>query len=452
MAIAPKYGFPEFGSGEPEILIQTKLTSAALMTASGGVAYGAGAGSIDYNETGVLLNATAGLKWTGLSAAQKAQLATGGTLTCWIESGYIDYTRVPATHEYCIGMHNSVLNCVSRYQGQNYLIPFMNNTIPVAQQTPWLTTAGKGQHTRIDLSGIGNDARLYVDHLLSSETQPWPKLSADFNNITLGGSSSAPSGPVSHHILAMMVSTKPIVLPVQEKTRHIAWFGHSYVQQADYAPSHFYVIQEALGGGAHQGDSQGVPAMQRELAKRGIGVGRGRIRNYGYGGKVLYDATGGLAWQLAAAKLHNGTFGTLVMMWGANEISNAGNNTWASQYGPGGAIQADWRQVYLTQIDAAIALGASRILIFNTVSTKNNPALNSAQNLANVDACNVDIDWVISQRPTVCKKIDAFANFGGHSTPASYWGGTTGVDAAHPSLTMNGNMGIWAANALLAMP
>jgi len=95
-------GFLPYGSDDDSIILEEPLTSdAGVFTANG-----AGAGSIDYNSNGVLLNATAGLSYA-LSTEQKNALALGGTVSCEVERDFIttSYTggSVSAAHEYVLG-------------------------------------------------------------------------------------------------------------------------------------------------------------------------------------------------------------------------------------------------------------------------------------------------------------------------------------------------------------
>lgn len=457
MATAPKPGFPEYGASDADIIFQCSCTSLTqVQAAAGGTGVVIGTGTPTFDSGGILLPVSTGINWTGLTTEQKAQLAIAGTLTCWIESGWNDYDGATnASYQFGPGFWDgSTRSSITKVANEIVVRGFIQNTNTGNYDTK---PTGRDAYTRYDLSWHGNKTTLYLDGVrVSSVVGKKPQL-GHFANFTIGGATSSPTPTLYYKIKDVMLSTRPIVPAVGYKTKHIMWSGHSYIQQADYPPAGpateitgiSYYNSTTPGTGPLQTslNVSGVPMMHRELAQRGVFIGNDRIYNYGYGGKLLNDAVGGLRWQTTQALASNGTLDVVCLMWGANEVANMPTPpyTWAVNYGPGGS-QVDWEAAYRTEIDYLLTKGAHTILISNVISF--GPYNQNALNIAGVEAANVMVNSIVASYAQ-CHLVDCFNLFRGHNTVAADWGGFSGVDYVHPNLLMSGNIGKLFANKLL---
>ena len=450
--------FPEWGSSDPDIVLSCDCKSLASVTAATGAEVGAG--SHTYDSGGVLLSATSGIKFTGLTTAQKTALTKGGTLTCWVEKGFIDGTRLPTSNEYLIGYINSTnYYSVLRQSGQYYLVPFLSNTVPSSGQQALANVTGKDDYVRIDLTSHGPTGKptIYVDYFPFTyhTTKPWSTTSSDFTNIMLGGKPTSPTGPVSYRIKNVMVSTRPIWEPTSYSLGNIVVGGMSYMAQGDYPSTAYGCFVSEANGALYLGyDSVMIPTLHRELHKRGIGISGGRIRNHSYGGTVVRSATGGMAWQINTYKAHTTQFDTAILMWGANEIVESAN-TWASDFGPSGSIE-DWETNFKALIDTMIAARCKRFLLINQpYLSENHPTASGQAYRDRVDGLNVMIQSVVDYINTTAASgylVDLWTAMGGvNSSNHTLWGGIAGTDQAHPTISTQNMIGKLVANKLISV-
>lgn len=456
--------FPEFGSSDPNIILQCNCRSLAAVTASGGTEVTT-SGTNTYNDGGVLLTATSGIKWTGLTTAQKNALVLGGTLTCWIEKGYIDGTRTAPNHEYSIGMYDAVLgkyHSITRFSGDVTLELFLNSSLSSTSTDHTIaTTTGKDNYVRLDFTSHGplGKPTIYVDYFPFTQHSSgiWPKTSDPFANIMLGGKPTAPTGPASHRIKDFMVSTRPIgPFPTNYSIPSLFIGGHSYMAQGDYSTNLGLYRATAGSGSLDTGrDASATSTIHRELARRGIGIGTNRIRNHAYGGASVRSATGGMAYQTTAYKTNFSRFSKVILMWGANECSGT-SGTWSGEYGASGSIE-DWETNIKTLINTMITAGADTFLMLNQPYFSSQHATASGQQYRDkVDGLNTSINNVISyiNTSTVADAylIDVWSAMGGTSSSnTSWWGGFTGTDQAHPNLATSKMLGKLCADKLYTL-
>lgn len=436
LRVAPSFGFPQ--RDDPETVLFCDCKSLAAVTAAGGAQQGAGA--FNYNDSGVLLSATSGIAFSGLTTAQKAALANGGTLTCWVESGWIDRGRIPASHEYLIGANagGATYYSVARPLGQPFLSCFLNNTTPAGAYRIEERTDTRGDYVRIDFTSNGPTGlpTVFVDYVpvTAHSTQKWPVDPAVFANIVLGGRTGTPTGPVGFRVKDVMVSTKPIVIPAHYALRRVCVFGHSYMSLGDYSIAGLF-LGTSVSTSIVSGSAALTPALHGKLFENNIGLGFNRIHNHAYGGQQLNSAHG-FADQMATARATYGAIGTAIVMFGANEAGSTAN-PWISEYGPGGTSY-DWQAAFQTHITNLISYGADKILLLNQPYFSSSHATYSALLYRDrVDGLNTMIANLVAANPT-CHLVDVWGLFGGAASYApSNWGGFDGTDQSHPSLAMS---------------
>lgn len=455
----PSTAFPEWGaSDDPSIILTCDLTSLSAVTAAGGSEIGAG--SKTYSENGVLLSTTSGLKFTGLTTAQKTALTRGGTLTCWVEKGYIDGLRLTTSHEYLLGMYGvtpNKYNSVDRYSASYASELFLNSLLGSTGDRALASIIGKNDYVRVDFSrGPKGRPTLYLDNFPHTQhsTGKWPDTIDDYENIIIGGKVSTPTCTGLHKIKNMMVSTRPIHVPMHYSLSSIFISGHSYAAQGDYMTN--FGVHRALSGSGSRDDgcdASMTPTLHRELYKRGLGMGGDRIWNYSYGGASVRSATGGLAYQIAAYKAAHSRFSKVFLFWGANEIV-ASANSWLSDFGPSGSIE-DWETNFKTQVDVMIAAGADTFYLLNQpyLST-NHPSATGQIYRDRVDGLNTMLQSVVNyindSTTATGYVVDVWTALGGiSSSSTSNWGGFSGTDQAHPNLATSNIFGQLAANKLI---
>lgn len=441
----PPNGFPmwEDVGNDPSIILSASLTSASNL--GGGVIAGAGAGSVTYNDNGILLNATTGLNYAAhasLTAAVKAKLTLGFTMTIWIESGFMEKSYVPGgSGEYplCVGGTTWALWKQSGGSGG------MRIRMGASQSTDgsYTTSVGKGTHTRLDFCYSGGSlTKIYVDYLpLISYSNTIP--ASPFATFVGVGSTTNQNSPVAHRLKNFMLSTRPIKTCVAQKFSHIAMFGHSFAYYADYPTSAAYAVSGDANAGDGSGAATGVtpleggcaPTIHRALTSRGIDLAEGKIRNYGVAGSPVTN----IGTQITTATANGKKLKVALIQSGINEVTSSANS-FATDY-------PTWQATWQTQIDALVAAGCTHILIGNVTSPLNDGVHTAAIYQTRTNDANTIIDALIAANPTTCYKVDLFNTLGGHSFSTTDFGSAS----LHPSAYGHNKMGLAFGSKLISL-
>lgn len=434
-------GFPlwEERGNDPSIILSAALTSSS--TLGGGVPTGAGAGSITYNQNGVLLSATASINFVSLlSAAQLTSLLSGFTMTCWIESGWIDSGYVgTVAGEHLMGANGGGSNYWTAVKGNGGTVmqgrsggTLSNN----ATDTTVTSATNKASSVRVDMVYYGGGNTLYyIDFLPSTILNKGPPTTTPFASFLGVGGSTTGVAPVAHRIMNFMLRSIPSVPAIFQKVSHIAMFGHSFAARGDYGASgSAYIVGDVVGTGATEDRCLGT--IHRQLVSHGIQIPTGKIRNYGVSGTTVSQ----LSTQITSAIASGQNLKVALIQSGVNEVTSS-TNSFATDY-------PTWTTTWQTQINSLIAAGANLILIGNVVSPVNDvvDGFNVTIYKTRTNDANALIDTVIASNPTTCVKVDLFNTFGGHNINSADFLSNN----IHPSDQGHYKIGLAFANALLA--
>jgi len=436
-AFAPPNGFPQWEDcgNDPSIIAYAACTS--VNNLGGAALSGAGAGSVTYSDNGIQLSATASLNFVNvLTAAQKAALVKGFTLTCWVESAWIaDSYAGTSSGEHLMGMQGagSYFTGVKGSGGYYLQGRSGSNISNTSTQITQVKNIGKGTHTRIDMVYYGGGkTRFYVDHLPATELSFGPPDTAPAANFIGLGGSTAGVAPINHRIKNFMICNRPVTLAVSQKFSHIAIFGHSFVDRGGYLASGDLIVGDTAQG---VGEPGCLATIHRKLVQKGLEIPVGKIRSYGVSGSVV----SGIATQITSATANGQRLKVALVESGANEVT-ASVNSFATDY-------PTWVATWQTQINSLVAAGADYILIGNVVSTVNASAFSAAAYQTRCNDANALIDSVIAANPTTCHKVDLFNLFGGHSVNSSDFL----TDNIHPSQQGHNKIGKAFADKLISL-
>jgi len=434
---APANGFPQWEDcgNDPSIIAYASCTSASNL--GGATLAGAGAGSVTYSDNGIQLSATASLNFVNaLTAAQKAALVKGFTLTCWVESAWIadSYTGT-AAGEHLMGMSGAASYFTGlKGNGGAYLQGRSGaNLSNTGTQITQVKNIGKGSHTRVDMVYYGGGkTKFYEDYLPATELSFGPPdTSPAANFIGLGGSTVGVA-PVAHRIKNFMICNRPVTLAVFPKFSHLAMLGHSFADRGGYLASGNLIVGDTAQG---VGEAGSLSAIHRALHQHGIDIPVGKIRNYGTSGSVV----SGLATQITSATANGQRLKVAFIQSGTNEVISS-TNSFATDY-------ATWTTTWQTQIDSFVTNGGDIILIGNVVSPINDPVYSATIYQTRCNDANALIDTVIAANPTTCYKVDLFNLFNGHNISSADFLTTN----LHPSQQGHNKIGIAFANKLLSL-
>lgn len=427
-------GFLEWGENDGSVIASAACTSANDL--GGASLSGAGAGSVNYNENGIQLSATASLNFVNvLTAAQKAALYKGFTLTCWVETGWIiDSYTGGASGEHLMGMNGaaSYFTCVKGSGGAYMLGRSGGNLSNTGTQITQLKSTGKGTHSRVDMVYFGGGKTVYyVDGIPATELSFGPPDTSPASTfIGLGGSTTGVA-PISYRIKNFMIRNRPSFPVVFPQFRHIAMFGHSFADRGGYLSSGDLIIGDTAQG---LGDGACLSTIHRALVQRGIAIPEGKIRNYGVSGSVV----SGLSTQITSAIANGKRLKVAMIQSGTNEVTSS-TNSFAADY-------PTWTTTWQTQIDSLVAAGADIILVGNVI-TPNVPGggFEAAIYQTRCNDANTLIDAVLAANPTTCHKVELFNLFGGHTVDTNDFLASN----VHPSRQGHNKIGTAFVNKLL---
>lgn len=432
----PANGFPQWedAGNDPSIIAYAACTSASSL--GGASLSGAGAGSVTYSDAGILLSATASLNFVNvLSAAQKAALIKGFTLTCWVESGWIvDTYSGTAAGEHLMGMNGaaSYFTGLKGNGGTTLRGRSGANLSSTATQVTLVKNVNRGAHTRIDMVYYGGGkTRFYVDYLPATELSFGPPDTSPASTFIGLGGSTAGVAPIAHRIKNFMICSRPAVAAINPKFSHLAMFGHSFADRGGYAASGDLLVGDTAQG---VGEPGSLATIHRTMIQHGIEIPVGKIRNYGVSGSVV----SGIAAQVTSARANGQALKVALIQSGANEVINS-TNSFATDY-------PTWTTTWQTQIDALVAGGVDLILIGNIISVSNASAYSAEIYKTRCDDANNLIDSVVSTNSSTCVKVNLFNAFGEHNINTSDFLSNN----IHPSTQGYNKIGRVFADVLLA--
>lgn len=418
------YGYPEWGdTTDTSIVLQNTLESQSVIQAAGMVIDDPS--NISYNSNGMLLADTAGVNfYPALTAAQKTALQHNFTITVWIESGILD-TLAPAL-QYLIAAYDGSSYFALAQDINTARFTFRtasggNNSFTPSASRAVSGSGGKGPFVRVDWEKRGSDLILHFDKF---PVMRWANggVFANYAGITefsLGAIVSGTGSQNRYRYKNLMVSTRPIMLPVRESSRHMLMMGHSFAENGDYGS----VNQSGTGRDKASGnyDLRTLPTIHRLMRKAGRAVPAPYIRNVAVGGTYVATGANNMANQITAAAAMSSVFDIVFVQFGLNECTSSGTESFATTY-------PTWQADFQTQIDALKARGARKILIANVTSpavdaTYGTSSPNWATYRQRVDDANVIIAALVAANPE-CRLVDLFTASGGHNPDPALFNGS----------------------------
>jgi len=381
-------GFLPYGSDDDSIIVQEPLTSSAGVF----TAVGADAGTEVFSSDGVQLSKTLSLTKTDLTSAQKTALLSGGCVTIYIERDFVDEGylggSVVADNEYLMNFYGSNHMGIYKGNGSNQMTARVNSTAFAAGART--RNASKDTYVRFDLSWVGNLATVYLDYFPIT-TLAFAPTANQFDAIYAGGRLG--SSPQSHKVKNYQLGTRPVMLPVHPDFSSIVSVGHSFGVNGDYPTAN-----ALIKGDGGLGDERTFVTIQRELAKKGFGIGGNRIDDYSVAGEKTAD----LAAQVTSALAAHSTVTAAIIQIGINDVIT---NT----------VSATNQTDIQTEVDRLTAVGCKYILLNNCTTTAMDAAyLPVATYTARVDEFNGYVDALVAANSEVYL-VDMFNHFGGHS-------------------------------------
>lgn len=442
----PPNGFPmwEDVGNDPSIVLSAALTSSSNL--GGGTIAGSGSGSVTYTDNGILLGTTAAINWANhasMTAAMKTKLLGGFTLTCWIESGFLPkaYTG-GGSGEHVLCCNGGTIWALWKGSAANYIAGRQGAS--TSANGTFISAAGKGTHTRLDMSYSGDGyTTYYVDYMPVITWQKTAPSTPFANHVGIGRDATS-FAPISHRVKNFMLTSRPITMAVNPTFGHIAMFGHSFAYYGDYPTNAaYYTVSGDANSGDGSGNDTGTTAMEggcsptihRMLTSRGIAIPEGKIRNYAVAGTTVSQ----IETQITTATANGKNLKIALIQSGINEVTNSANS-FAADY-------PTWTTTWQTQIDALVAAGCTHILIGNVTSPLNDGVHTANIYRTRTEDANTLIDTVISSNSSTCYKVDLFNTLGGHS----YNPNDLGASSLHPSAYGHNKIGRAFANKLLEL-
>ena len=279
----------------------------------------------------------------------------------------------------------------------------------------------KPAKVRIDISWIADQVQIYIDHHLMQEWA-WvsgTKLTTQFVNFFLGGRGTFGDPPRSSRIKNLMISTRPIMLPVHHKLTQCVTLGHSFVAGSTYYNSATLSYYTSSSGGAF--DISMGTEIHRSFNKLGYDIGAPTgFHQYAVSGSVVADLTSGASDQIAAmqaAGIKHPDF--VYILTGHNDISATV------------PITSTFKTNYQTAITELIALNPTvRILVGTLTTPANLDSKNTQTAFNNTDQMNIWIRELQDDNPSNVRYTELAPLLGTHANPTTSL--FAGADNLHP--------------------
>lgn len=436
-------GFVAYGSGDSSIILETPLTSqASVLTPTIGPAGNERtAGSISYDsELGITYadGSNAAASWT--DAGVFGVMGYAYQVSYEIETKFISELSPDASGNiggsegitHTAAQANVAFHSLSdsigagsygkanafRQAANSAFWPKASNQNAAGTPSRGVHSVGKDRFCLVTMSVIGDKVDLYIDRGLQGtgsnanggDAVERFYIGSDRGNTDRGLHSG-------YHIRNLVVSSRPVNIPVLDKTRKIVWLGDSFTNQAGQAY------------GTNLFDAKVEISLEREFHKRGIGIGEQSFNSVS--GGTWWDDGATIQTALPAAIADDGDIYMLYGGW--NDCSQ---NTGAS-------LNAGTEAGLKLVIDDIIAITrASAIVIINQTAFQGLSTHPGSQYNGNVHRFNTMLKTLAAYAETVKAgwgdKVfisNAFAACDGDSIPDNYSkGGLSGAfDDQHPS-------------------
>lgn len=452
--------FVEYGSGDSSIILQSSLCSQAdvLSPAVGPSGAEKTEADIDYDSTlGMTIadGSNAVVSWT--DATVFGQMNNQYQYSFEIETAFIAERNTDATGAICGSQGIEHSSAVS-----NFAATVLSNTAgsatygkfypfrQSANDSWWMRamqqnltgtssegihTIGKDRFCTVTVSVMGDRIWLYIDKGLidvADNAHQGSVIERFFAGSDRGNTNRGLHS--GYRMRNLVVSTRPVCLPVTPKLRKIVFIGDSFTNQAG----------AAIGSTIF--DATVEVSLQRVLQKKGLGIGQQVFQSVS-GGTWENDGTTIQA-VVADAIAEDGDIYVLYGGW-----NDCAKNSGASI---NAAVTTDYQDVISSIITGT---RASAILCINQTAFQGlsthpgstyNP--NVARFNAIVDASPAYAETVESGWGDKTFVVDAFTATGGNGMPANYTkGGLSGADDdQHPSANQTTIVGELIGNTILS--